>query len=649
MGKRSLGGLSTLLWIYLVCGRWQLSDSLNGEGRALLALKGKVEVDPYGALANWDEEDDDPCSWCGVECTDDGRVVVLNLKNLCLKGTLSPEVGKLIHLNTLILHNNSFYGAVPGVIGELQMLKVLDLGHNNFSGVLPSDLGDVASLETLVLRGNRFAGDLLSVWSKFKMLSEVQVDKELLPSKRQFITMSGDVVGAITRGLLGVEFKQNDDAHDNKNPGAPDPPANLNSRPPRSPSAPPPPHPPSPLPPPPPPPPPPPHPPSPLPPPPPPPPHPPSPLPPPPPPPPPPPQSHPISSSSSLIISLSVGGVVCFLIVLSVIYLYHKQTKKVVSVMPLMTVLNGQSQKPLVTGVPALRRLELETACEDFSNIIGSLSNCNLYKGTLSSGVEIAVTSAIVTSAKDWSVQDEAHFRKKISDLSKVNHKNFMNLLGHCEEEAPFTRMMVFEYAPSGTLFEHLHIKEAEPLNWTARLRIAMGLAYCLEHMMQLNPPLIPRNLNSSSIYLTEDNAAKISDLEFWNVETEADMASSEITKESSIVYKFGIILLEIVSGRLPYSEDDGLLVLWARSYLSGKRPIKDMVDATLDPVPDEDINALVEVIQSCIDEDPNERPTMKEVADRMMLITAIPPEEANPKVSPLWWAELQIISSEAT
>ncbi|XP_018681081.2 inactive receptor-like serine/threonine-protein kinase At2g40270 isoform X2 [Musa acuminata AAA Group] len=580
MGKRSLGGLSTLLWIYLVCRRWQLSDSLNGEGRALLALKGKVEVDPYGALANWDEEDDDPCSWCGVECTDGGRVVVLNLKNLCLKGTLSPEVGKLIHLNTLILHNNSFYGAVPGVIGELQKLKVLDLGHNNFSGVLPSDLGDVASLETL------------------------------------------DVVGATTRGLLGVEFKQNDDAHDNKNPGAPDPPANLNSGPRRSPSAnlksPPPPHPPSP-------------------------------LPPPPPPPPPPPQSHPISSSSSLIISLSVGGVVCFLIVLSVIYLYHKQTKKVVSVMPLMTVLNGQSQKSLVTGVPALRRLELETACEDFSNIIGSLSNCNLYKGTLSSGVEIAVTSAIVTSAKDWSVQDEAHFRKKISDLSKVNHKNFMNLLGHCEEEAPFTRMMVFEYAPSGTLFEHLHIKEAEPLNWTARKRIAMGLAYCLEHMMQLNHPLIPRNLNSSSIYLTEDNAAKISDLDFWNVETEADMASSEITKESSIVYKFGIILLEIVSGRLPYSEDDGLLVLWARSYLSGKRPIKDMVDATLDPVPDEDINALVEVIRSCIDEDPNERPTMKEVADRMMLITAIPPEEANPKVSPLWWAELQIISSEAT
>lgn len=45
----------------------------------------------------------------------------------------------------------------------------------------------------------------------------------------------------------------------------------------------------------------------------------------------------------------------------------------------------------------------------------------------------------------------------QITSLSRVNHKNFVNLLGYCEEEQPFTRMMVFEYAPNGTLFEHLH------------------------------------------------------------------------------------------------------------------------------------------------------------------------------------------------
>lgn len=45
----------------------------------------------------------------------------------------------------------------------------------------------------------------------------------------------------------------------------------------------------------------------------------------------------------------------------------------------------------------------------------------------------------------------------QVTVLSKLNHKNFVNLLGYCEESEPFSRMMVFEYAPNGTLFEHLH------------------------------------------------------------------------------------------------------------------------------------------------------------------------------------------------
>ena len=53
----------------------------------------------------------------------------------------------------------------------------------------------------------------------------------------------------------------------------------------------------------------------------------------------------------------------------------------------------------------------------------------------------------------------ESPLLDQITSLSKVSHKNFMNLLGYCEEDTPFTRAMVFEYAPNGTLFEHLHGK----------------------------------------------------------------------------------------------------------------------------------------------------------------------------------------------
>lgn len=65
------------------------------------------------------------------------------------------------------------------------------------------------------------------------------------------------------------------------------------------------------------------------------------------------------------------------------------------------------------TGVPKLQRSELEVACEDFSNIIGSLSDGTVYKGTLSTGVEIAVTSTAVKSVEDWSKSSETQFWKK--------------------------------------------------------------------------------------------------------------------------------------------------------------------------------------------------------------------------------------------
>lgn len=66
------------------------------------------------------------------------------------------------------------------------------------------------------------------------------------------------------------------------------------------------------------------------------------------------------------------------------------------------------------SGVPKLKRAELEAACEDFSNVIGSSPIGTVYKGTLSSGVEIAVTSIAVTSAKEWSTNLEAQFRDKV-------------------------------------------------------------------------------------------------------------------------------------------------------------------------------------------------------------------------------------------
>ncbi|KAJ0983886.1 hypothetical protein J5N97_002242 [Dioscorea zingiberensis] len=668
-----------LLFLCFLSQSLDLGVCLNDEGWALLSFREGVEIDPYGALLNWDEDDIDPCLWFGVECSENGRVESLNLRDLCLKGTLAPELSKLIHLKYIVLHNNSFFGIIPREIANLQKLEVLDLGHNNLSGPLPSELESVSSLEILILRSNKFLVNTSPKLNEISLLSEIQLDEEPFSNMGSLSRYIGegtprkliqiinkhkgrhrrsrkDFRGTHVFQLLspspspapsGYHSQFSSEApilspfyspavspspgtssalkHVSLSPG-PSPSATTKPQPDKA------------------------------------------------------PYKTTVPSTFSLIPSAAedpsltgttdsqekhtiswtiyapIAAGVSFLLVISAVYILCCRGNKVVTVRPWATGLSGQLQKAFVTGVPSLRRLEIETACEDFSNIIGSLSDCMLYKGTLSSGVEIAVVSSMITSAKDWSKQCEAQFRKKISTLSKVNHKNFVNLLGYCEENEPFTRMMVFEYAPNGTLFEHLHIKEAEHLNWPARLRIAMGVAYCLEHMQQLSPPVLLRNLDSSSIYLTDDYAAKISDLGFQNEAKESKSTSedsvlsdTQASESENIVYKFGILLLEILSGRLPFSEDNGLLVLWASSYLSGKRPLKDMIDPTLESFHDQDINALCVVIRSCIDPDPTTRPTMSQVVCMLREITAMSPDGAVPKLSPLWWAELEIISTETS
>ncbi|MBA0569001.1 hypothetical protein Golob_006466 [Gossypium lobatum] len=563
-----VGVLLFLLCQTLVC--W----SLNEEGLVLLRLKDRVVNDPFCSLSNWKEEDEefDHCSWFGVECSD-GKVVVLNLKDLCLEGTLAPELGSLAHIKSIILRNNSFTGIIPQGIGGLEELEVLDLGYNNFSGPIPPELENNLSLTILLLDNNELLNGLSPEIYQLQKLSETQVDENQLSkaaklSCKQINTWNvGQSEDAMRRRLLQAR------------------PRSIKLSPPGA-----------------------------------------------------------------------IGGVVFLLILIAIAYLF--KTSKVSTVKPWSTGISGQLQKAFVTGVPKLKRSELEAACEDFSNVISSSTVGTVYKGTLSSGIEISVAYFPVKFAKDWSKNLEAQFRNKIETLSKVNHKNFVNLVGYCEEDEPFTRMMVFEYAPNGTLFEHLHIKESEHLDWTTRLRIMVGIASCLEHMHQLNPPIPHTNLSSAAVNLTEDYAAKVYDPFSWNeitaAESETDRKNHSdtpsLSRLESNVYSFGVLLFEILTGRMPYLVDDnGSLDNWASDYLRRDQPLMQMVDPTLSSFDADQVEKIGEVIKSCVHPEPQQRPDMREVGARLREITAITPEGAIPKVSPLWWAELEIMSTEAS
>ncbi|XP_073124420.1 probable inactive receptor-like protein kinase At3g56050 isoform X1 [Henckelia pumila] len=580
--------LSAFASICLYLLNLSICCSLNDEGLALLRVKEKVLSDPYGALSNWKDEVgvENPCSWVGVGCSE-GYVVVLNLKDLCLTGTLAPDIGNLVHVQFIILRNNSFSGVIPKEVANLKQLEVLDLGYNNFSGQLPCHPGDKIST---ILPNSEKTKDVTMrkllrtpAWKpSFPPPPPLESGSNIVPPSPRSVRSPRDIAPPPTPVLVVPPPLPSPDIHIS-------PPSLAN------------------------------------------------------------PTEKPSASSKrswtsihwNLLLSAMIGGPLLILLLIGGILFFR--FNKMATVNPWRTGLSGQLQKAFVTGVPKLKRSELVAACEDFSNVIGSSSVCNLYKGTLSNGVEIAVVSIAVSSAKEWSSSLESNFRKKIETLSKVNHKNFVCLIGYCVDEEPFARMMVFEYAPNGTLFEHLHIREAEHLDWATRLRIAMGVAYCLEHMHQLTHPLAHRNLTSSSVYLTEDYAGKVSDFIY---QTDGNLDEIKPNTQSN-VYSFGVVLFEMMTGRLPYSVGGESLENWASDYLR-VQPLREIVDPTLRTYHEEQLQVIGNVIKMCTNPEPRRRPSMREVCLMLREVTGIGPDGAVPKISPLWWAELEILSTEA-
>jgi hypothetical protein len=164
----------------------------------------------------------------------------------------------------------------------------------------------------------------------------------------------------------------------------------------------------------------------------------------------------------------------------------------------------------MLKDVSRLTRQELEVACEDFSNIIGLSADSQIYKGTLKGGSEIAVISLCVKE-EDWTGYLELYFQREVADLARLNHENTAKLLGYCKEISPFTRMLVFEYASNGTLYEHLHYGEAALVSWARRMKIVIGIARGLKYLhMELDPPFTISELSSNAIYLTEDFTPKV-------------------------------------------------------------------------------------------------------------------------------------------
>ncbi|KAL0918506.1 hypothetical protein M5K25_010515 [Dendrobium thyrsiflorum] len=145
-------------------------SGINYEVVALMAIKTALK-DPYNVLENWDMNSVDPCSWRMVTCSPDGYVTALGLPSQSLSGTLSPGIGNLTNLQSVLLQNNAISGLIPPVFGRLEKLQTLDLSNNKFNGNIPGSLGDLNNLNYLRLNNNSLSGHCPDSLSNIKGLT----------------------------------------------------------------------------------------------------------------------------------------------------------------------------------------------------------------------------------------------------------------------------------------------------------------------------------------------------------------------------------------------------------------------------------------------------------------------------------------------
>ncbi|XP_010472330.1 PREDICTED: probable LRR receptor-like serine/threonine-protein kinase At4g37250 [Camelina sativa] len=163
------------LFSFFFSSLFLVSSGLNSDGVLLMSFKYSVLLDPLSLLQSWNYDHDNPCSWRGVLCNNDSRVVTISFPNSNLVGTIPSDLGFLQNLQSLDLSNNSLNGSLPVEFFAAGKLRFLDLSNNLISGEIPVSIGDLHNLQTLNLSDNTFTGKLPANLPSLGSLTEVSL------------------------------------------------------------------------------------------------------------------------------------------------------------------------------------------------------------------------------------------------------------------------------------------------------------------------------------------------------------------------------------------------------------------------------------------------------------------------------------------
>ncbi|XP_058004935.1 elongation factor 1-alpha isoform X8 [Hevea brasiliensis] len=234
---------------------------------------------------------------------------------------------------------------------------------------------------------------------------------------------------------------------------------------------------------------------------------------------------------------------------------------------------------------------ELANATDRFSNnvLLGEGGFGQVYMGFLD-GKYCAIKK--LKNLPD--VQSEENLENEILVVSRVSHKNLVQLIGYCIDGA--NRLIVLEYCPNKSLRSKLH-EEGEILDWQKRMKIAVGSARGLEYLHEYcKPRIIHLDIKPDNIILDNEFEPKIADfglaLFFSDAATHVSKSTNKGTQvyadpmttrtgkysDKSDIYSFGVVLLELITGKKPMDKDNDI-VNWILLALEGNLPLENLCD----------------------------------------------------------------------